>query len=40
MIVTAYLIFIVLTECLDLQESIEGVEGGGPVHAGIGRAPP
>lgn len=31
-------IIMILTECLDLQESIEGVDG--PVHAGIGRAPP
>jgi hypothetical protein len=32
---------LVLTECLDLQESIEGVQGGGPVrNAGMGRAPP
>jgi hypothetical protein len=32
---------LVLTECLDIQESIEGVEGGGPVRtASIGRAPP
>lgn len=30
-------IIMILTECLDLQESIEG---GGPVHAGMGRAPP
>jgi len=32
---------LVLTECLDLQESIEGVQGGGPVrNTGMGRAPP
>ncbi|CZR58910.1 uncharacterized protein PAC_08802 [Phialocephala subalpina] len=33
-------IIMILSECLDLQESIEGVDGSSATHAGLGRAPP